>query len=347
MRTDELWVSEQSRAMLGTCCGEKISLRQFLDDVHPDDRRALEGAMRQSLHGGGGFEREYRRLRPDGRIGWVAVFGRVEYGQDGRPVRARGVSLDITQRMEAELAAQQHRDELARLNRVHLLGVLSASLSHELNQPLTAILSNAQAAQRFLAGPAPDLTEVQSILHDISEDDRRAADIIRRLRGVLQQGEVARQPLDVNVIIHEVLRLLRADLWHRQIVIQTSLAAELPPIQGDRVQLQQVLINLILNGCDAMADNQPGRRTLRISTGWAEDRRVKICFADQGQGVLPEQREVIFQPFFTTKAQGMGLGLAVCRAIVTAHRGEVWAEGEPDGGALLCVSLPVHLESRV
>lgn len=334
VENDDVWMTAQDRAALGVAPGERLDLRRLLDTIHPEDRPALEGAIRQSLQQGCEFDREYRRLLPGGTVRWFAASGQVERSPDGRPLRMCGVSLDVTQRIAAELDAQRHRNELARLGRVHLLGALSGAVAHELNQPLTAILSNAQAAQRFLAGPAPDLHEVGLILRDIVADQQRAGEIIRRLRGLLEKGESQRQPLDLNEVIQEVLRLLRSDLWHRQVVVHSSLAPELPLLYGDRVQMQQVLINLILNGCDAMQDNPPGERTLRVSTSLdgGEEPRIKICVADQGPGVATEQRESIFLPFFTTKAHGMGMGLAVCRVIKGPSRPRHGEDAGPQPG---------------
>jgi two-component system, LuxR family, sensor kinase FixL len=218
------------------------------------------------------------------------------------------------------------------------------SMAHELNQPLAAILSDAQAAQRFLDRAVPDVDEVRAILHDIIAADRRASEVICRLRGLLQRGELRREPLSLNEVVHEVLKLLRNDLLNRQILVQTALTADLPLVYGDRVQLQQVLINLIVNGCDAMLINQVDRRTLRVSTAQTTECRLKVGVADQGPGVPSEQRENIFMPFFTTKVHGMGMGLAVCRMIITAHHGELWTEGTAEGGAGFYFSVPAYKE---
>ena len=343
---DTLWMTAQGRAMLGFTASEPLNLARFLANIHPADRHATELAVHESLQPGGKFEQEYRRLLPDDQIRWLAGFGWVECTAHGRPLRLRGVSLDITARVEAELAAQQHSNELARLSRVNLLGTLSGTIAHELNQPLAAILSNAQAAQRFLTSAVPDLDEVRDILHDIVADDRRAGAVIWHLRQLLEKGEIQRQPLDINDLVKEVLKLLRADLLHRQIAVETVLAAELLPVHGDPVQLQQVLINLIVNGCDAMQDNPVDKRTLRVSTAPAPEQRIKVDVTDQGQGVAVDQRKTIFQPFFTTKPHGMGMGLAVCRSIITAHQGQLWVEAAPDGGARFCFTAPTCAEQE-
>ena len=214
-------------------------------------------------------------------------------------------------------------------------------MAHELNQPLTAILSNAQAAQRFLAGDQADLAEVRDILADIVAEDKRAGEIIRRLRLLLKKGEVQHQPLNVNEVVLEVLKLVRSDLVNQNVTAQTELAPDLPVVHGDRVQLQQVLLNLVMNACEAMAGAEKSARQLTIRTDRSEDGSVRVSVADRGPGIAPEKLEQIFESFYTTKPQGMGLGLTVCRTIITAHNGKLWATSKPGRGATLCFTLPV------
>jgi C4-dicarboxylate-specific signal transduction histidine kinase len=221
-----------------------------------------------------------------------------------------------------------------------MLGELAGSLAHELNQPLTAILSNAQAAQRFLARDGIDVQEVREILADIVAEDKRAGEVIHRLRLLLRKGEVQRQPLDVNGVVEEVLKLVRSDLVNQGVTAWPDLAPDLPVIECDRVQLQQVLLNLVLNACDAMAGAEPGARQIKIRTAREEDGAVRISVADRGPGIPPDLRERVFEPFYTTKPQGLGLGLTVCRSIVTAHGGRLWSENGQKGGAVFCLSLP-------
>ena len=221
-----------------------------------------------------------------------------------------------------------------------MLGELSGSMAHELNQPLTAILSNAQAAQRFLAGDQADLAEVRDILADIVAEDKRAGEIIHRLRLLLKKGEVQHQPLSVNEVVLEVLKLVRSDLVNQNVAAQTELAPDLPLVHGDRVQLQQVLLNLVMNACEAMAGAGKSARQLTIRTDRSEDGSVRVSVADRGPGIAPEKLEQIFESFYTTKPQGMGLGLAVCRTIITAHNGKLWATSKPGRGATLYFTLP-------
>jgi len=219
------------------------------------------------------------------------------------------------------------------------LGVLSGSLAHELNQPLGIILSNAQAAQRLLAHEEPDLAELREILADIVNEDRRAGDVIKRLRALLRRGGVERQPLDVNETLDEVVRLMRSDLIRRGVKVDLELHADLPSILADRVQLQQVFLNLIVNACDAMSANVPPERRLHLTTT-VQDDSVRIHVRDLGHG-LPPNVEQIFHPFHSTKPQGMGLGLAICRTIVDSHGGRLWAEANPDRGATFHLTFPL------
>jgi two-component system sensor kinase FixL len=230
----------------------------------------------------------------------------------------------------------QQRDQLAHLARVASLGELSASLAHELNQPLTAILSNAQAGLRMLQQGGND-EEVRAALQDIVEDDRRASEVIRRLRGMLIKEQAELRELDVNELVREVLRLYRSDLLNRRITLELALAPGLPPVRGDRVQLQQVLLNLLINAADAMTGLE--RRTLFIDTGRHED-AVRVKVRDTGAGIADGDLERVFEPFVSTKPTGLGLGLAVCRTIVDVHRGRLWAERNPGGGASFQLELP-------
>jgi C4-dicarboxylate-specific signal transduction histidine kinase len=258
----------------------------------------------------------------------------------------RGVSLDITARKQAELEVQQQRNELAHLSRVTMLGELSGSLAHELNQPLTAILSNAQAALRFLAHENADLNEVREILSDIVNEDKRAGEVIRRLRLLLKKGEVQHQPLDVNEVVMEVLKLVRSDLVNQGVTMHTNLAPDLPVLQGDRVQLQQVLLNLVMNACDAMATTARDDRQIILRTDLSEASAVRISVADCGDGIAPDKLDQVFEPFVTSKSHGMGLGLAVCRTIITAHGGRLWASNNPQRGATFHFTLTfAHRES--
>jgi two-component system sensor kinase FixL len=250
--------------------------------------------------------------------------------------------VDITERKLAELEAARQRHDLAHLARVTALGELSSSLAHELTHPLTAILSNAQAAQRFLADDNVDLDEVREILNDIVTQDQRAGEVIHGLRLLLQKGEPQKQcdDVDLNEVIREVVQLMRSDLINRNATLDTDLAQNLPAVTGDRVQLQQVLLNLALNGCEALGDYNSSERRLLIASQW-ENGTVRVSVSDSGSGIPGEKMEQVFERFFTTKKEGMGLGLSICRTIINAHRGKIWATNNGGCGATFHFSLPI------
>ncbi len=237
--------------------------------------------------------------------------------------------------------SRQHQAELARVGRVSLLGELSASIAHELNQPLTAILSNAQAALRFMSEEPPNMDEVRAILKDIAAADRRASEVILRMRAMMKKGEALLEPRDLNADIGQVLLLLNSDLVSRGVSVVTRLAPELPFVRGDHIQLQQVLLNLILNGCDAMQRNMPETRQLLIATERDGDGFVRVSVADHGGGIAPEMMEQIFEPFYSTKSSGLGMGLSICQAIVKAHGGTLSAANNAERGATFHFTLTV------
>jgi two-component system sensor kinase FixL len=261
---------------------------------------------------------------------------------------------DLTARKALEREQAVQRDELFHLSRVAVLGELLASLSHELHQPLTTILTNAQAGQMVLGPSAPqpvDLVEVRAMLDDIVTAGRRAGEIIHRLRALFRKGEVRYEALDVNDVVLDVLKLLNGDLVHHGVALHTALAAGLPRVRGDRVQLQQVLINLIVNATDAMgggaAAPAAAERGLSARTRLDDEGRVELIISDTGCGIPRGELDRIFEPFHTTKAKGTGLGLAVCRTIIAAHSGKLWATNNVDRGACFHVALPPDREGAV
>ena len=232
---------------------------------------------------------------------------------------------DVTERKRAEHEAQEQRRELAHLSRVASLGELSGALAHEVSQPLAAILANAQAALRLLTREKNPPPEIGEILKDIVHDDQRAGQVIHRLRTLLKKGELDPRPCDLNEVVTEVLQLMHSELMQRSVSIRTRLEPSLPLVLADRVQLQQVLLNLIVNACDAMSYEPRDERQIDIVTAGVGQDSVKVSVIDQGIGIPDEKLEKVFSPFFTSKETGLGLGLAICRSIVTAHGGRLWA----------------------
>jgi two-component system, LuxR family, sensor kinase FixL len=334
---DEIWLSDSRRGPHRFGRFVLIRLETFMRTVHPDDRAALVEGLAK-CRSGSDYEGKYR-ITLDGRLRWIASVGRAELDGGHTPVRIRGISQDITQSQQTEQQVQRQRDELAQLSRVAVLGELSGSLAHELNQPLTAILTNASAARRFLAKEPAGLQNVREILDDIVADDRRAAEIIRRLSQLFKRGEMQSQPLGVNELVRDALRLAQREL--AGVDLRMDLTDSLPVIQGDRVQLQQLLANLITNACKAMDETVPAERRLIARTRLVDGEGVWVTVADSGCGIGKENLPRIFDPFFTTSAEGMGLGLTVCRTIARVHRGKLWAENNTDRGASFHLVLPI------
>ena len=344
---NEIWITDKGRALLGVAPSEKLDFDRFRSSVHPEDRESVLQAVENSLRTGAEYRCQYRVVLPGGQLRWIDGRGDVEVNGNGQPVRMRGAALDITARKQAELEAARQRNEMAHLSRATMLGELSGSLAHELNLPLTAILSNAQAAQRLLANGETDLAEVRQILNDIASEDKRAAEVIRRLRLLLKKGEVQWQSVSINEVVHDVLELMRSDLINQKVTVDCELPQNLPIVTGDPVQLQQVLLNLVVNACDAMANLAIPERRILICAGIEDgSSAVSVSVIDRGDGIPEEKLEQIFEPFFSTKAKGMGLGLSVCRTIITAHRGKLWARNNPDRGATFHFSLPVSAPDK-
>ncbi|WP_437970128.1 ATP-binding protein [Sorangium sp. So ce260] len=245
----------------------------------------------------------------------------------------------------AELEAQRAQEELACLDRVSAMSELAASIAHELNQPLAAILSNAQAAQRLLARASPDVAEARAALDDIVADDRRAAKVIQRMRAMLRKGERGAAALDLNELVRAARRLLGGAALRAGATLQTALAPGLPRVRGDGAELQQVLCNLLVNALDAVSCRPPEARRVVVQTRVDDAGRVELSVEDSGEGVPPEDLERIFEPFFTTKARGLGVGLAISRSIVEAHGGRLWAERGPGEGATFRCALPAWDEA--
>jgi signal transduction histidine kinase len=255
------------------------------------------------------------------------------------PMLLLAVVLD--ERARVELDAREQRLQLTHLSRVAMLGELSGGIAHELNQPLTAILSNAQAALHLVGNKSAHPDILMEILRDIIAADQRAGEVIRRLRTLFKRGETQFQPLDANELVHEVLGIVHGDLVTRSVEVVSELAAALPKIHGDRVELEQVMLNLVVNACDAMGGGvAPEQRRLTVRTRAVEDGAVQISFSDCGPGFTPEQYARLFEPFYTTKPRGLGLGLSISRAIIRTHHGRLWGSSAPGKGASFHIVLP-------
>ena len=301
-------------------------------------------AMAFAGAGGGRYQTEYRLMLPDGATRWISSQGRVEFDATGQPVLIRGTARDVTARKQAEQETQLLRHEIAHAGRVSMMGQLASGLAHEINQPLASILRNAEAAELFLQHPSPDLDEIRAILSDIRSDDERAGHVIDRMRGLLKRQTLDTERLDVGALVGDVAALVRIDAATRQVKLDLEVPADLPQVRGDRVQIQQVLLNLILNGMDALHGTRFEERRVDVTARVDGAQLIEIAVGDAGHGIPADQLARIFDPFFTTKPNGMGIGLAVSRTIVEAHRGRLWAENRNGGGAAFRFTLPIAEE---
>ncbi len=329
--------NRQSRRRAGDPEGPPIAFDKVLETTHSADREHLERAVSKAVATGDEFDVEYRVPVADGSDRWIAARGRVEAGNGHRML---GVAVDVTERKLAELRAVEDRNALRHMTRVSMLGQLSASIAHQLNQPLAAILGNAEAARKILARDKVDLAELRDICDDIVADDNRAAEVIRRLGALYKRGDMKMESFDLNELIRETLDLLRAELLIRHVTPRTNLSAALPPVDGGRVQLQQVVLNLVINAADAMSDVDVANRSLELRTE-ATGADVRLCVVDHGHGIPESDLKRVFDPFYSTKPGGMGVGLAICQSIMAAHHGSIAATNNPGGGTTFCVSLPV------
>jgi C4-dicarboxylate-specific signal transduction histidine kinase len=314
--------------------------------VHPEDRDRCLANFSSSFDSRRRFQIEYRLRRADGEYRSVLDNGVPFYREDVF-VGYIGSCIDITDQRRAELALRRSLDEISHLNRVAGMGELTASLAHELNQPLAAILSNSQAARRFLGGESPDLAQVRECLSDIVADDQRAGEVIKGLRALLKKGKYQASLVDLNDVVSEAIRLLRNDTMLRNVSVNFETFPSLPPVLGDRIQLYQVALNLLVNGLDAVAERPPGNRWVLVRTAEADGGRVELSVEDSGNGVAASDLARVFEPFFTTKRDGLGMGLSISRSIVQAHGGQIWAESRAEGGAIFHCVLPVAQQGAV
>ena len=343
---NDIRASDSWRTLFGFDPAEHLDVDRVLERLHPDDSQTLRQHQEMALAGtnGGTYQTEYRLMCPDGATLWISSQGRVEFDATGQPVLIRGADRDVTARKEAEQETQLLRQEIAHAGRVSMMGQLASGLAHEINQPLAAILRNAEAAELFLQHPSPDLEEIRAILSDIRSDDERAGQVIDRMRGLLKRQTVDKGRLDVRALVGDVVALVRVDAATRRVKLDVDVPAGLPHVRGDRVQIQQVLLNLMLNGMDALQGTRLEDRRVNVTARLDGAQLVEIAVGDAGHGIPADTLARIFDPFFTTKPNGMGIGLAVSRTIVEAHSGRLWAENRNGGGAAFRFTLPIAAE---
>jgi signal transduction histidine kinase len=331
------------------------TLELVLDRTHPEDRAMVQQLIDRVLNERTDFDFEHRLLMPNGSVKYVRVAGRPSQGKSGG-FEFMGPVSDITERKLGEAALQKAQAELAHVTRVTTLGELTASIAHEINQPLTAIVGNASAGLRWLSGDSPNLDEAREAIGRIVRDGNRASDVISRMRALFKKAPMTREHFDINEAIEEVVALTHAEAQRSRVLVGTRLNGSLPPILGDRVQLQQVVLNLLVNAMEAMSGMEEGRRELLVSTNKITGAKgpasatdsspdkssyVSVAVRDSGPGLLSGSLAQLFTAFYSTKPHGLGMGLAVSRSIIEAHGGRLEAFPNNGRGATFQFTLPV------
>jgi PAS domain S-box-containing protein len=340
------YASPSVEKILGYTSDELVGKMHFYDLFVPEIREQLKTAAFEV------FETKQRfqafpndSISKSGSIVYLETSGVPVMDETGQLLGYRGADTDITDRRQAEIETQLLRQELALFSRIATVGELTTSIAHELNQPLAAILSNAQAALRLMRGGTPDLKELHEIFEDIVADDQRAGNVIRNMRSMLKRDVGERNPLSVNRLVTDIVPIMRNEALTRKIAIILDLGSPMAPVEGNRIQLQQVILNLVVNAFDAMeASEKP--RNLALRTRQA-DGEVMVDVVDSGSGIPADKLKSIFEPFYTTKPNGMGMGLSIARTIIEAHKGRIWAENDPSGGAAFRLALPVSGKGEV
>jgi len=330
------WSEEIFRITGFDPAGGPPRFEEFERRIHPDDRVRIREHFTTAIREKVDFDHSYRIVHPGGEIREIQAIGHPVFGPTGDVVEFVGTLMDVTERRRAE----EERQALAHSNRITTMGQLTASIAHEVNQPIAAVVTNAQAALRWLNMQPPDPEEVRQALDRIVNQGRRAGDVISRMRALVRKAPPRKDQLDINEVIREVIALTRSELHRTGTLLQTQLAHGLPLVPGDRVQLQQVMLNLILNAVEAMSGSDEGSRELLISTEADGANGVRIAVRDWGPGLEPESLDRLFDAFYTTKPDGMGMGLSICRSIIEAHGGRVWATTNVPQGAAFQFTLP-------
>jgi PAS domain S-box-containing protein len=311
--------------------------------VHPDDLARYMGAWQTALAAGTPMESEARLRRADGEYRWWLIRNVPLRDEQRTIVKWYGTAVDIEERHRAEDALRQAQADLAHVSRVTTMGELTASLAHEVKQPITAAVMNAHSCVRWLAHAPPEIAEARAAAMRIVDDGQRATDIISRIRVLFTKGTPQHELVDMNDLVREMIVLLRTEATRYDIAVRTALADDLPQVMGDRVQLQQVLMNLIMNSIESMSAVE-GTRDLAVTSRRADDGEVLVCVSDTGVGLPPLRADQIFKAFFTTKVHGIGMGLSVSHSIVESHGGRLWATDHLPRGASFCLTLPTRVE---
>ena len=338
----ELIWSEETFRIFGYDKARSINHATVLQRVHPDDRARVKQTIDRASRDGRDFEHGYRLLMPDGAVKHVHATAHAVTDASGG-VEFVGAVTDVTARKQAAIELHEAQTNLAHVARVTALGEMAASIAHEVNQPLAAVVTNAAACLRWLDREPANLTEARGTLQSIINDGNRAGEVIQRVRALVNKT-TDRKALHINEVVNEVMSLVQHELLSHRVALRLELAPALPPVLADRIQLQQVILNLVVNGIEAMQPVQDRPRELVIRTRQDEARQVLVTVSDCGVGVAAENADRLFDAFFTTKSSGMGMGLSICRSIVDAHGGRLSASGNVGPGATFQFTLPLLQE---
>jgi signal transduction histidine kinase len=338
--TGDLHCSSEMKRINELDQGAKASLEACFERIHPDDRESVRQVMGRKWGHGETFDCDYRLQTKAGSLKYIHSVGRASVDEAGG-LTISGTAMDVTAFKVAQLKLQSSLQELSRVARITTIGELTVSIAHEVNQPLMSIVTNAAACARWLAEGNLNVEEARSAAERIVREGHRAGDILESIRALTRKSASVISAVDFNAVINEVLELMRAELRERRICVETMLQPDLAAISGDRVQLQQVMLNLIKNAAEAMSATHDRARTLRVRSRVCPDNRLLVSVVDTGPGIDPEAMPQIFEAFFTTKADGIGLGLSICRSIVEAHRGQLSAKSNVPHGSTFQFSLPI------
>jgi PAS domain S-box-containing protein len=343
LSTGALFVSPELLRIFGRDPQEKPTQEMFRESIHPDDRLFVEKAANEARNGKTNLKVDHRIILADGSVRHVHSVSHPVLNDSGDLVEFIGTIMDVTEGRQAEEGLHLAQGELAHMNRATAMAELTTSLAHEVNQPIAAAVTDASTCLRWLARDQPDLGEARLAAARTVQDAIRAGEIIRRIRLLFKKGTPQRELLDVNEVIREMVWLLGDQAKQHSISVRTGFASDLSHVMGDRVQLQQVLMNLMINGIDAMK-NRVGTRELVINTQRADNVQLMVSVSDTGVGLPPQKAEQLFTAFFTTKLHGIGMGLRISRSIVEGHGGRLWAIDHSPHGACFCFTLPTHAE---
>jgi PAS domain S-box-containing protein len=339
----ELFWSEENFRIFGYDRATKPTVQLVLQRVHPDDIALVQQLIERASHDGKDWDLEHRLLMPDGSVKHLHVMAHASRDESGN-LEFMGAVMDVTAAKRAEEELHQARADLAHVTRVTTLGELTASIAHEVNQPIAAVITNADAGLRWLAAQPPDLEEARQALGRIINGGNRASEVIDRIRALVKKTPPRKDRLDINEIILEVIALTRSEVHRNRVALQAQLLSDLAPISGDRIQLQQVILNLIINAIEAMSGVSEGPREVLVGSGNDDSDGVLVAVHDSGPGLDAERLNHLFDAFYTTKPNGLGMGLTISRSIIEAHGGRLWATPNVPRGAILQFMLPADGE---